>query len=136
MIHADEYMLKSLADKLNIRLVLVFGSYASGKTHKTSDLDIAVMLKERPPKFSETYFDVYEGLQKVFPDKEIDLAFINYADPLFLKKISETCILLYGKQQDYHEFKMLAYKKYIDHKRYLKLEKEYVDNLLSTVKTA
>lgn len=40
--------------------------------------------------------EIQQGLQACFPGREVDLAIINRADPLFLKKITERCRLLNG----------------------------------------
>lgn len=70
-------------------------------------------------------------LQGIFLGRKVDLALINTADPLFLKKILESCQLLYGAEGNLHKLKMYAFKRYIDHKRYLKLEEEYIRRQLT-----
>jgi len=64
------------------------------------------------------------------PDHEVDVAIINHADPLFLKKITERCRLLYGSPRRLAELKIYAFKRYQDHRRYLALEREYVHRTL------
>lgn len=121
-------LIKLIAEKYNLNMVLVFGSIATGKTHRDSDIDIAVRTKNSLSfdKFAELLFD----LQEIFPETEVDLAIINYTDPLFLKKITETAKLLFGKPIDFAELKIYAFKQYIDHQKYLKMEKDFVDKFL------
>ena len=69
-------------------------------------------------------------LQSLYPDREVDLALLNRADPLFLRKITERCRLLYGAERALYELKMYAFKRYQDHRRYLALEREWVDKAL------
>ncbi len=74
--------------------------------------------------------DLIGDLQALTPDREVDIALLNTADPLFLKKITETAALVYGSQRRLHEFKMYAFKRYQDHRRYLALERDYVARTL------
>lgn len=121
--------IQRLAHDYGLRLVLLFGSAVSGKTHPESDLDIAVMFTDIETAHSRV-FELIADLQEIFPDREVDLALINGADPLFLKKILEDCELLFGEPRTLAELKMYAYRRYIDHKRYLKMEGEYIKRLL------
>lgn len=57
----------------------------------------------------------------------IDLALLNHADPLFLRRILEQCRLLYGSPWTLAELRIYAFRRYQDHRRYLALEREYVD---------
>ena len=74
-----------------------------------------------------------QELQGVFPEYEVDLALINRADPLFLKKITEDCRLLYGEPRQLQELKIYAFKRYQDHLPYFAMERTYVDRYLKTV---
>ncbi len=47
-----------------------------------------------------------------------------------LKKIIERCRLLYGSPRRLAELKIYAFKRYQDHRRYLALEREYVQRML------
>lgn len=131
----DKRKLTKISEKFGLSLVIVFGSYASGKTHQSSDLDIAVKIKDQS-QIVKIFLDLNCELQELFPKNKIDLAFINHADPLFLKKISEQCILIFGNETDFNEFKAYAYKRFIDHKKYLEMEKSYVDKVIGKVKFA
>jgi hypothetical protein len=65
------------------------------------------------------------------PDREVDVAILNRADPLFLKKITEDCRLVYGSPRDLQRMKIYAFKRYQDHRRYLDMERLYVEQLLA-----
>ena len=41
----------------------------------------------------------------------VDVAFINGADPLFLKQVTERCRLLYGPERALHELEVYAWKR-------------------------
>ncbi|MEW6325914.1 MAG: nucleotidyltransferase domain-containing protein [Nitrospirota bacterium] len=125
-----------VAEQFHLSLVLLFGSAVAEKAmHSHSDLDIAVLVEGRLPELS-AYSDLRHALQEVFPEYEVDLALINHADPLFLKKITEQCQLLYGEPRRLAELKIYAYKRYHDHRRYFEMERAYVDRFLKAAAQA
>ncbi|HEV8310155.1 MAG TPA: nucleotidyltransferase domain-containing protein [Methylomirabilota bacterium] len=125
----DAERLEEIARRYGIRLLLMFGSAVSGPLHARSDVDLAVWL-DRSPLSLRGHADLLGELQKLYPDREVDLAVINRADPLFLKKITERCRLLHGSALDLAELKIYAFKRYQDHRRYLALERAYVARAL------
>jgi uncharacterized protein len=124
--------LASLAGSFGIRLLLLFGSAVSGSGHSGSDTDLAVLL-ENPDLDLHSRSALQHALQRLFPEREVDVAIINHADPLFLKKITERCRLLYGDPADFYSLKMYAFRRYQDHGRFLQLERRYVKSLLNRV---
>jgi predicted nucleotidyltransferase len=121
--------LTPVAAKHGVIMVLRFGSSVTGKMHEKSDIDLAVQV-ERMPASLESYTDLLHDLQQLYPDQEIDIAFINRADPLFLKKITDACQLIYGSVRDLQRLKIYAFKRYQDHRKYLALEQRYVADAL------
>lgn len=124
----DATKLGEIAAKHGLRLVLEFGSVVAGQTHPRSDVDIAV-LADHALSFDELA-DLTHDIQAFYPDREVDLALVNRADPLFLKKITERCRLLYGESRHLQELKIYAFRRYQDHRRYLALERDYVRRAL------
>jgi predicted nucleotidyltransferase len=122
----DPQRLADLARRHGIKLLLQFGSSVSGRVHPRSDLDLAVLL-DRMPKTLAAELDLMADLQDLVRDREVDLAIINRADPLFLKKITDNCRILYGRERQLYELKIYAFKRYQDHRRYLAMERDYVE---------
>jgi predicted nucleotidyltransferase len=120
-----------LAEKHGITLLLRFGSSVAGKLHEGSDVDLAVQL-ERVPRSLERHAELLQDLQALFPHREVDLAIVNRADPLFLKKITEACHLLYASPRALQRLKIYAFKRYQDHRKYLEMERAYVSRSLHT----
>jgi predicted nucleotidyltransferase len=108
-----------------VRLMLQFGSTVSGREHEASDVDLAVLLERRPGSL-DAHVDLVGDLQTLVPGRDVDVALINGADPLFLRKITERCQLLYGSPRALHELKIYAFKRYQDHRRFLAMERAYV----------
>ena len=119
----------SLAEKYRLRMILMFGSAVRSRSHQKSDLDLAV-LSETGDLPMSTYSDLLAKLQKIFSDREVDLALMNRADPLFLKKIVEDCLILYGQPRELLELKMYAFKRYVDHQKYFEMEERYVNEFI------
>lgn len=121
----DPERLAAIAGKHGIRLLLQFGSTVTGSVHAHSDLDLAVLL-EQPPGTLGGYSDLLADLQALAPGQEVDLAILNHADPLFLKQITGHAARLYGSDRTLAQLKLYAWKRYLDHRRFLDMERAYV----------
>jgi predicted nucleotidyltransferase len=125
----DPRGLEKIAERHGVELILEFGSMVTGRIHPRSDLDLAVLI-DRPVLSFEEIANLGHELQSLHSSCEVDMAIINHADPLFLKKITERCRLLYGSPRRLAELKIYAFKRYQDHRRYLALETTYVHRTL------
>jgi predicted nucleotidyltransferase len=125
----DEAGVEAIARKHHARLILQFGSTVSGKTHPRSDIDIAVLL-ERPHMTLREHAELLHDLQSLSEAREVDLVILNRADPLLLKQVSDRCVRLYGTDAELHRFRLLAFKRYQDHRRYLEMERRFVERAL------
>lgn len=124
--------LRELAQRFRIRLILQFGSTVTGSTHDRSDLDLAVKLDSADVSL-QTVLEMQEALQMQFPGREVDLAILNRADPLFLRKIVESCRVLFGTPQDLVRLRLYAFKTYQDFRPYLELERRHVAQRLAAL---
>jgi predicted nucleotidyltransferase len=122
--------LSAIAKNYGVLLVLQFGSSVTGKTHARSDVDIAVLL-DRPEISFQEHADLLDALQRLFPGGDVDLALINHADPLFLKKITDDCQILYGSVERLQRLKIYAFKRYQDHQKYFDMERRYAAKYLA-----
>ena len=82
---------------------------------------------------AEEHADLAGDLQTLVTGRDVDVALINHADPLFLKQILMRCALLYGSTQRLHELRMYGFKRYQDHRHYLAMERDYVTRKLRTL---
>lgn len=121
--------LAQIARAHGIRVLLQFGSSVTGTMHAASDIDPAVLLDRPDPGFDE-YASLVHDLQALFAGREIDLAILNHADPLLLRKVTESYRLLYGAERDLQHLRLHAFKRYQDHRKYLELERRFVADAL------
>jgi uncharacterized protein len=121
----DADQLEALARRRGIRLLLQYGSSVTGRLHAGSDLDLGVLL-ERVPESLHELGDLADDLQALAPGREVDVAVLNHADPLFLKRVTEEAVLVHGPRRLFQELKIYAFKRYQDHRRYFEMERAYV----------
>lgn len=128
----DRQRVETVALKHRILLLVRFGSSVSGRTHPGSDVDLGVLFERMPDSF-ESQADVVADLQALVPGREADVAFLNRADPLFLKQITDRCELLYGSPRRLDALKLYAFKRYQDHRRFLEMEQAFVDRKIAAL---
>ncbi len=125
--------LDEIARRYGLELIVQFGSTVDGPTHARSDLDLAV--RREPGRAPLTYAeqaDLAHELRPLFPERPLDLALIDHADPLFLKQVLlGPHRLLYGDPRRLAALRLLAFKRYQDHRRFLPLERRYVERVLA-----
>jgi uncharacterized protein len=128
----DPNQVEVVARRHGIRLLLRFGSSVTGLLHQGSDVDLGVILAHVPASFGAVA-DCLTDLQTLVPDREVDLVVLNHADPLLLKQVTDHCVLEYGSPRELEALKLYAFKRYQDHRRYLDMEREYVDRTIAAM---
>jgi predicted nucleotidyltransferase len=119
--------LESIAKRYGLRLIVLFGSQVTGRTHVESDVDVAVLAR-RPltvAQRSQLWMELSDAFQT-----EIDLTMLNRGEPLLLYRVASSGRLLYESERwAWAEFKGYAARYYEDTQklrddlaRYLKRE--------------
>jgi predicted nucleotidyltransferase len=113
---AQRESLDALRRKFDITLIVAFGSRVKGVPHAQSDLDIGILCAKG--------FDakILGELRAAFPGEDVDVALLNRADPLLLKGVSDFAVLLSGEERDLQEFRMYAFRRYVEHRPFFALE--------------
>lgn len=122
--------LDAIARRHGVRLLLQYGSTVAGPTHAGSDLDVAVLF-EGEPSFRRLG-GLLADLEAALPGRPLDLGLLNRADPLFLKKVLERPRLLAGSERDLARLRLYAFRRYQDHRRFLRMEERHLDRFLAT----
>jgi len=114
--------INQIGEKYNLRLILLYGSFARGENRLNSDIDIAVLGKK--PITLDTLLSISSEMPFIFEDnkrKELDLTSLHDVNPLFRFYVMRDSILLYGKSIDYYSFKAYAFRDYQESQSLLKL---------------
>ena len=126
MVKFNKIKLTQLCHDLNLSLVVLFGSQATGKTRVGSDIDIAV-LSERRVISPEYEFEVWEAFLWFFHRADVDVIMLNHALSLLGYKVATTGQVLYESRSNvWRDFRLLAIKKHADAKKFYALKEEYV----------
>jgi uncharacterized protein len=115
---AQKEKLDAIRRKFGITFIVAFGSRVKGIAHERSDLDIGILCAQD--------FDagILGELSETFPGHDVDVALLNRADPLLLKGVSDAGVLLSGEERDLQEFRMYAFRRYVEHRPFFSLEKQ------------
>lgn len=104
--------LVSIAQEIGAVFIVAFGSTPRGEARPDSDLDIAIHTKQKPDY--ALFQAAFSRISDVFPGKNVDVRFLNDADPLFTMQVVRDGILLFGDQDAYDALRMLANRRYVD----------------------
>jgi len=126
MIDFDKAKLVQLCNDLDLSLIVLFGSQATGKTRTESDIDIAV-LSDRKVISPEYKFEVWEAFLWFFKRADVDVIMMNHVPSLLGYRIAITGQVLYESRPSlWRDFRLLAVKKHADAKKVYDLRKEYL----------
>jgi len=111
----EEKLLKKLAQKYQLELLLLFGSRVSKKNLKGSDFDIAYLAKKDLNLNEEAKLII--ELSPIFKSENIDLVNLKKAPPLLFYAITKECKVLFeSKPLIFASLRAYAFKKYIETK--------------------
>ena len=102
--------IEKIAQKDNLKFVILYGSQARQRSMPESDLDLAI-LGEKEMGFKEILL-LFPQFSELFPGQELDIKSLHHVDPLFRYLVVRDGILLYGNKIDYLEFKAYAFRDY------------------------
>jgi len=104
-----------LSKKYHLKLILLFGSRATGKIHKESDYDVAY-LPEKNLSFDDEV-DINFQFTNIFKNDRVDTVDIRKASPLLLFGIFRQCQIIFKKDDlIFPTYRAYAFKKYLEAK--------------------
>jgi predicted nucleotidyltransferase len=125
----------ALAEKYHLSLVLLFGSQATGKTHKQSDYDVAY-LSECPLTLMEESSLIVD-LMPIFGTDAVDLISIHNASPLLAYEIARSAKTLYERIPGlFTSFYLYSLRQYEETKPLFELRSVYLDRKIAELKVA
>lgn len=124
--------LSSLFADENLRLVLLFGSAASGKTHAESDVDLGFLFNEPADILSLTNLVI-----RLLRTDKVDVVDLRRAGPLLGMSAIRTGKVLYERNPGmYGEFCSLAFRMYADTKKFRQARETVIQKFLEKRRTA
>lgn len=118
-----ENQFAQICKKCNLKLLILFGSEAAGKSGPRSDVDLAVLPEEQKPDKLKLIFEL-----GTFFDREIDLVVLHVdTDPTLLHEIYAKGKPLYEKYEGlFDEQHLRAWKIYQDTEKFRLWQAEYL----------
>ena len=109
-------IIKKMAEKYGLKLVLLFGSQVKGKTHKESDYDIAYLADKKLSFEDEGRMIVdLAGIVGARDERIVNLADIRKAGALLLKEIFDHHQIIFCSDRNaYDSYKIFAVKNFFD----------------------
>ena len=125
--------IKEFCEENKLSLFVVFGSYANLKTHKKSDIDIAVLPENYNSEVDKLKL-IYE-LERIF-DLPVDLVVVtNHIDSLLEFEIFSNGKSLYEERDGlFEERRLKAWKKYLDTGKIRKQREKFINNYIKELK--
>lgn len=122
-------LVKPLAKKYQLSLVVLFGSQVTGKTHAKSDVDFG-FISEKKMSLNEIAKMQLEFSQKL-KIKDLEFTDLKNVSPFLMKQVSEESILLYEKERSvFNLFKIYAFKLFVEAKPLLELREKSLNKFL------
>ncbi|OGL40569.1 MAG: hypothetical protein A2042_05295 [Candidatus Schekmanbacteria bacterium GWA2_38_11] len=122
--------LNHLIKKYNISLIILFGSQIKESRGINSDIDIGIYLKNLINDKEE--FQLLTDLVNIFKNDSLDVAILNYASPLLLFEVAKKGKLIAERKKgDFLKFKIMAFKKYWETRKFRALRETFLNNIIS-----
>lgn len=134
-IEAIKPKITQIAEKYGLDLVVLFGSQATGKIHKESDIDIAYT-GDKKLTFDEE-IKANSDLIDIFKRDDVQLVNIKKASPLLMKQIVDHAVILYEREKNiFNSIFVLAQRMFEDAMMLFDLRRHYLDYKLKEYKYA
>ena len=129
---SQQIQLQAIGEKYNLKFMIIYGSFAKGRPHSQSDIDIGVLGKTKMDR--SLMMQLYAELADVFQVKDLDLKSLSGIDPLFRYEAMRDSLLIFGDPVDYHSFKAYAFRDYMDSQSLFRLQSKLVRKGIKTLR--
>ncbi len=110
----DRSHLREVCTRLAVRLLVLFGSRATGRPVPCADSDVDLALALLDPRERRSIREYRSAVAELLPEAALDVVLLHDADPLFRWEIMGDSVLLWGEPQDYLELRAFAYRDFVD----------------------
>lgn len=116
----EQDKIEEIAKKYNLKLLLLFGSQASGKAHPMSDFDFG-FISEKELEYKEKG-ELAHDLVMLMEFPNVESVDLKKAAPLLLKEIVKNKQVIFEKEGAYSDFFSHATRTYFEAKSIFKLQ--------------
>lgn len=135
----NEKLLKSIAERYGLTLVVIFGSHAKGASLPESDVDVGVMIRKEKWPYSDSIhkaemeMDLMEALAQAIDSPDgLDVVILNDVESLLLFQVAKYGIPVYQAEPYYFwRFQSYASRRYDEDRHYFKLRRDYLRKVYS-----
>ena len=124
--------IRDLAQQYRLTLLVLFGSQATGKTHRESDVDVAYSAEAA----LDTQDDIrinYE-LTLIFHTDHVDTVNLRHTPPLLLQQIADEGIALYEKTGvEFAALQVYALRRFREARPLFEIRREKLDAFVNAV---
>lgn len=115
-------------ERLGVELLLLFGSRARGTARQNSDTDLGVLFRQG---FAHGYHQVDQLREVLRGGADLDLVSLNDANALLLREAALDGVPQFERRPgSIEEFRLLAFKRYMDTAKFRRLQAETPDPAL------
>jgi len=130
----SQAQLESIAKRHDLRLIVLFGSQVSGRTHPESDVDVAVLT--RRPISDSKRLALWRDLGDVL-GAEVDLTFLDRVGPVLQNRIAREGKLLYeAGRYEWETYRSYLLRRYWDSAKFIEATERYVARRVQEMRRA
>ncbi|MEK7621807.1 MAG: nucleotidyltransferase domain-containing protein [Patescibacteria group bacterium] len=125
----DKGKIAEIAKHHGLELVVLFGSQATGHTHKKSDVDIGY-IAHRVIDYRENY-DISLELARIFKNPDVELVNLNNVSPALKKQVADQgIVLLEAEKGKFDFFSIKANRAYIETKPLRLYQHQFINDFI------
>lgn len=126
----DAAKLKRVARRYNLDLIILFGSQAKGRASEGSDIDVAVRARRRRWGDADWELGLVSDLTAALESSgEVDVAFLNGADPVLLFEVASDGVPLFeAEPAGFAQFCSYAARRYEDNRKWFERRRRYQES--------
>ena len=129
MSEVDKEKIANIAKRHNLALLVLFGSQATGYTHKKSDVDIGY-ISRKDIDYRKNY-DISLELARIFKNPEVEVVNLDNVSPVFKKEVADQGILLFEEKKGIFDlFSIHANRIYIETKPLRFYQREMINDFI------
>ncbi len=119
--------LKRIARRYDLDLIVLFGSHAKGRAREGSDVDVAVRARRRRWGDADWELGLVGDLADALESGgEVDVAFLNGADPVLLFQVACQGVPLFeAEPAGFAQFRSYAMRRYDDNRKWFERRRRY-----------